>query len=478
MLAPKPESTHELGRPLIVDHDINFLASLIGHPKAEQIKPHTTTSGKQAQLIITNPKNRIVAIFINIQLPDNYSLSVIRCAHLCRPSVPIFFLREIGQEMPWTDKEVHKLGISEVIVKPVQYHDLLARFSAPSLLFDAVKLLDEGSADQDDTVDDATLSDDSEFVPIRAINFVSGTKSFFNVYVRVGDRRYLRILHAGDAFSPDRVIQYVHKGVIHFYLKKTGQEQYIRYCDKLASTLISKRQPIEMTHVALTLNHGEETIKFLERNGVSESHLKHAEAYVTNVSQLVKSTGMDKLSIFKDFLEDIVAYEHGVATALIAAILGKHFHFDSQMSSRILGLASLFHDIGLIQMEPELRSENMSLIPDDLLEKYKTHPLIGAQILDRVRGIESSVGNAIAWHHGRRNRAGFPKLIEGGMINRVAELVGISDEFVKLIAESKKIPILNPYVEMEKTVFEGFSYPIVDAFRKVFMQNPWAKYVA
>lgn len=477
-MAPKSESIHELGRPLIVDPDIDFLASLIGHPKAEQIKPHTTTSGKQAQLIITNSKNRIDAIFLNVQLPNHYSLSVIRCAHMSRPAVPIFLLRETGQEMPWTDKEVQKLGISEVIVKPVTYPELLAKFSAPSLLFDVRRLGDEDNVDDNDAVGDESSSGDSKFVPIRAINFVSGTKSIFNVYVRVGDGRYLKILHAGDVFSPDRVLRYVGKGMTHFYLKKTSQEQYIRYCDKLASALISKKQPIGLTHVTLTLSHGEETIKFLQRSGISESNLKHAEAYVTNVAQLVKSAGMDKLSIFKDFLQDVVAYEHGVATTLIAAILGQQFHFDSQMSNRILGLASLFHDVGLIQMDPVMRSENMSLIPDELLEQFKTHPLIGAQLLDKVRGIESSVGNAIAWHHGRRNRAGFPKLIEGGMINRVAELVGISDEFVKLIAESKKIPSLNPYVEMEKRVLEGFSHPIVDAFRKVFMQNPWAKYVA
>lgn len=472
ILISPPEAASELAGPLIVDSDINFLASLLGHPKAELIRPITATSGKQAQLLITNSKKKIAAIFVNIELPDHYSLSVICCAQLSRPAVPIFLLLESGQEMPWSRLELRKLGISEVIEKPVQYHELLARFSAPRLFFDVKEAPDE----DDQGVE--IQGNDSEFVPIRAMNFISGTESFFSVYVRVGDGRYLKILHAGDEFSLKRVRQYMWRGVTHFYLRKAAQEQYVRYCDKLASTLLSKKQPVELTHVALTLNHGEETMKFLQRSGINELHLKHAAAYVTNVTQLVKSTGMDKLPIFKEFLEDVASYEHGVATTLIAAILGQQFHFDSQMSNRILGLASLFHDIGLLRMDPKLHSGDMSLMSNDELEIYKTHPLIGAQMLDKVRGLAPAVGNAVAWHHGRRNNAGFPKLLEGGMMNRVAELVGISDEFVRLIEKSKIHRSLNPYVEMEKTVFEGFSRPIVEAFRKIFMKSPWAKYIA
>ncbi len=452
---------------LIVDPDPNFLETLASDPASKPNPAFLTSSGKEAQLKLADLTQPLAGVFVNPKTARPSGFSVIRFAHQYRPTMPIFIIYDDSPGV--SDEDLQRLPVQQVIPKPLSYSQLMSFVSAPELFFDP-KAAIEANKSADKTGVELT-TEDTGFLPIRADDFVAGTKSFFDLYVRLGPGKYVKILQAGDDFSPDRLNNYLKKGVTHFFLKKEAQEKYLGYCDHLVNAALKSTKVRIEAKVALTLNHGEETLSFLKNQGLSDTNLQYASSYVTNVKSLVDQLAPEKNDLLKGFLADLAAYEHGVGTSMIAAMLCKPLEIGADHAVQIIGMASLLHDVGLYRMDAAIRTEDESKMTPDQRGVYRTHPAIGSQMLRGIRGVDPAVIQAVAQHHERRNKRGFPARVGVGLINRVAEIVGISDEFSRLIDKSKTTPSLNILQEMELNVFDGFSAPVIEAFRSIFFRH-------
>jgi HD-GYP domain-containing protein (c-di-GMP phosphodiesterase class II) len=78
---------------------------------------------------------------------------------------------------------------------------------------------------------------------------------------------------------------------------------------------------------------------------------------------------------------------------------------------------------------------------------------------------------AVGQHHERRNGKGFPNKLRSGNINIVAEIIGISEEFIQLLIRAKKDPSIQVMKKMEKRL-DGFSHSTVTSFRFFFGKCP------
>ena len=454
--------------PLIVDPDLSFLNSMKQDPKAQQIPPVIAEQGKKAQLLLANPTQNFAAVFVNPFVSDPHGFSVIRFAHLHRPAIPIFILYD--KESPISDEDMKKLAVQKAFPKSMGYAEI-ARLIAPhTLYFDPSAAIEEAKANSD-LIGKEITADDSTFLSIRADNFLSGSKSFFDIYVRLSQNHYVKILQAGEDFSPQRIAQYLNKGVTHFFLRKEAQERYLGYCDQITAAIIKNDKISAEVKVSQTLNHGQETMNFLKGNGISESNLEYANNFISNVQNLTTQLNPEKHDFLKTFMADLAAYEHGVGTAMIASLLINPLKIGAAQPVKIIGIGSLLHDIGLYKMDPALKDEVESKMTPEQIQIYQTHPTVGAEMLGRIKGIDPVVVQAVSQHHERRNKTGFPMRLGTGYINRVAEIIGISDEFTRLIKKQKDDPKIDIQKLMELTIYEGFSNYIVDAFKFVFFSH-------
>ena len=310
---------------------------------------------------------------------------------------------------------------------------------------------------------------DDAYVSIRAQDFLAGSKSFFDVYVRLASGKYLKLLQAGDSFTPDRLDNYIQKGVTHFYIRKEAHEEYVKYCSTLSSAVVKAKHLSTDIKTTQTLNHGEEVMKFLGSQGVTPELLAHATQFIGNVRELVQQIKPGQQDLLGSFLSDVSAYEHGVATSMLAGILAHVIEIRMEKTVHIVGMAALMHDIGLTILPKELAHENLSLMTDAQKERYKIHPALGADILRDMDGVDPAAIQAIEQHHMRpTGETGFPQKAEAGQITRVAEIIGICDEFNRYLAIARETPEFNVLAELEKNVFPAFSRQVLYAFRSAF----------
>jgi len=451
---------------LIVDNDLAYLESLSQHPASARMRPVVANGLQEAQAMIADASVVYSGIFINLAFRAQDVIMLIRFCHTNKIGIPIVLMYESATP-PLTRRIVDRLAVHDLVKKPFGYDELVAIIEPVVKGFDG----DGAVASVADNLQAGEMASvqDSEFTPIMAGNFISGKRSFFDLYVKIGENRFLKILRSGDTFTPERIESYLKKGVKHFFLRKDAQSTYLGYCDHLTEALLNSKLVPTKVKANQVLNLGQETIGFMSARGVSDKTIRHAIEYSVMVKNLVHQPEFRAVDTVRDFVDDLASYEHGVATAIVASLMLRTEWKPAERLYRVVSLAGMFHDIALKDVLPQESEDDPALLktPQER-ELLNNHPLKSAEIMSKVKGMDPAVCEVIAQHHERRCGKGYPNRYSLGHILPLTEVVAISDEFVRRLARVARGEKFDPILDMMNTVFGHFSYDVVKKFLRVF----------
>lgn len=106
----------------------------------------------------------------------------------------------------------------------------------------------------------------------------------------------------------------------------------------------------------------------------------------------------------------------------IAEKLGK-----SEKEQQDIYYLGLLHDIGKIGI-PDGIINKTSRLSDEEYEVIKTHPVIGAEILENISELPELALGA-RWHHERYDGKGYPDHLKGDEIPEMARIIGVADAY-------------------------------------------------
>lgn len=462
----KTQPQIDFGRLLFVDPDEVFLRRIQSDKKAETTAPICARIGSEAIQALINFEVEIAAVFVSLKIQGPDAPSIIRACHQHRRGTPIFILSET-EDCGLTREQMDQMGLQRVQTKNFDYTELARQFLPPETLLDLSETLQKGSQEQSGTVVENL---DKEFFPIRASTFFSGSKSFFDLYVRLDSGKYLKILKSGDTFSPERLESYTKKGVTHFYSKASVESDYMAFCDKILGAVINSKDLKPTVKIEQSFQQGERTIDFITRRlQLNGETAQFAMAYVDKLMAMVKNLNLEKQSrLIKDMLKTSAHFDHQLGTVAIASLIARRHNFESDKSLRVVGMSALLHDIGLTGMPPEFLHEDESRMTPEQIKLFHEHPQRGAKILQDLRGIDPVVPQTVALHHRRRDGSGFPNKSGLGLsqISITVEVVGIADELIRFLSST---PPTDPqYKEkMNVHVFTHFSLEIRESLMTI-----------
>lgn len=446
---------------LIVDPDEEFLKAF-DKENWGTVDVHTAAERKAAQLKIADRKVFFTALCVNATVCDPFAIPLVRFAKVHRPATPLYLLTE-DDPAELRGGLVDELRVENLFVKPVKPKDLINNVF-PYTLFEMEKIVD--LARQDQTAADTTLNaEDAKMHAISAKDFLCGSKSFFDVFVRLASGKYLKLLKAGDQFDASRVKAYLQKGVTHFYMKKEAQEVYLQYCDKITEKLLAEVSVPMDIKVDQVMNFGKETMDYLQDRGFNEMTVQTAQQFVKHAGSLASQL---KSGVLDSFLNQIALANHGSGTLMILSLLMESLGYKDRKTTEVIALGGLFHDIGLMKMPEKFQDEQADDWTEAELAEFHRHPIVGEQILKDIRRINPLVPQVVLQHHERRTKNGFPHQLGPGAISPVSEMIGISETFNQLIRRAAQNPQLDPVKEMERNHFDSFSFPVMEAFQKIF----------
>ncbi len=463
---------------LIIDPDMDFYESLKGDPLYKDIPFTHVNSGSEAQKLLKEEKDRFNSCLISPEVTNPSGAAVVRFSLSFQPTLPIYIIESLNTELDETI-DTNKLGIQGKISKPFNLKILKEKLGPVIDFLDTESIMKNVSTV--DKVGEELENTDIEFRPIKAELFVSGSKSLFDIYVRLRKEKFIKIVQGGDVFDVERVIDYLKKGITHFFIRKEALESYVQYCDRLTGVIAKNNQLANDKKIGFLFNQGEVTLNAMLDMGVDNDSLVHAQKYFKNTCQL-----MSKISEEDDFLSTILkemgGFEHSSAIVIVSSIVAKASGIETNKSLEALGLASLLHDIGMMASvkkgnDPYSEEEAKLFNEDEVFEKIMSkkiygdeknmyeemffgHAARGAAQLEKIKGVPSLVPQIIRQHHALLEKELKRSTLKGGTIHPLAEIIEISDLFVRSMHKfSNAQGVPNKRLIMEDLMGKVMEYP-------------------
>ncbi|MBI3317183.1 MAG: HD domain-containing protein [Candidatus Omnitrophica bacterium] len=140
---------------------------------------------------------------------------------------------------------------------------------------------------------------------------------------------------------------------------------------------------------------------------------------------------------------------HSVNCVILTSLIGQDLGYESE-KLEILAVATLLHDIGMVKMFDLVNSPvKFSKKEREELEKHSVH---GAEIIDQLQDIDSSVRDAILQHHEDDDGMGYPSHLKEKGINELASVIHVADVYEALSHPRPYRNAMLPHAAIKETV--------------------------
>jgi putative nucleotidyltransferase with HDIG domain len=136
-----------------------------------------------------------------------------------------------------------------------------------------------------------------------------------------------------------------------------------------------------------------------------------------------------------------------------------------------LRAAALLHDIGKIAVPEYIISKPGKLTPDEF-QKMKIHPVVGAEILERVR-FPFPVAPIVRAHHEKWDGTGYPAGLKGEEIPLGARILSVVDCLDALASDRqyrKALPLSEAMAIVERDSGKAFDPQIVEILKRKYVE--------
>ena len=164
--------------------------------------------------------------------------------------------------------------------------------------------------------------------------------------------------------------------------------------------------------------------------------------------------------------KDHTTHDHLQRVRVYATEVAKELKIDPQ-EMEALQAAALLHDIGKLAIPEHIISKPGRLTPEEF-EKMKIHPVVGAEILERVR-FPYPVVPIVRAHHEKWDGSGYPFGLRGEQIPMGARILSAVD-FLDAMASDRQyrraIPMKDVILRLQEQSGKSFDPKVVDVLRR------------
>ena len=184
---------------------------------------------------------------------------------------------------------------------------------------------------------------------------------------------------------------------------------------------------------------------YLQRLEAEKAHAEMEKQHAEDVAQLHLRT-IEALALAIE-AKDHTTHKHLQRVRVFGTEIARILGFSAD-EIEALRAAALLHDIGKLAVPEHIISKPGRLSPEEF-EKMKIHPMVGADILERV-AFPYPVAPIVRSHHERWDGTGYPQGLKGDQIPRGARVLSAVDCLDALASHRQYRPALPLEVAMEK----------------------------
>lgn len=320
----------------------------------------------------------------------------------------IFFCLMTGFSEIMESKAAYEIGASEFMLKPFEGSDLIHMFS---------------------NADNKTIENlSSNYCTIAIDQFITGSKTPTDVFVRLSDQKYILIARKGTELDQDRVKNYKNKGLTEFHVKKEDFSYYVDINIKLSKAAAQSNLHKEKK-VHLMKHTSEILLEDCMINGLSKEKFKESQQIVENVVNLISEDEDAADTLVSLAAHSKQTFSHSVAVSLVSCMIARALEWKSPSTMFRLSVGALMHDIGKKEISKKILDKKRSQRTFEETEIYESHPIRGKDILSSMPWVPSEVIQICLHHHESITGKGFPMGLRRNRIHPLALIVSLANTF-------------------------------------------------
>jgi response regulator RpfG family c-di-GMP phosphodiesterase len=460
---------HMALKVLIADPNTDFLKAAKANMLNSGFEVELANNGKDAQ--ITFSKEKFFAVVINIDLQNYSAMQFLKFVKSNRATEKLILYNcseEKLLELEIEKDSLLKMGVTEVLPNTPAPQDIKKILEGHQSLQDIVTNLPKKDGISEEQL---VESQDAQYTSIHIDDFYSSKNVLFDVFIKLGSNKYLKILHTGDTFSKERLDKYKNeKNVSLLYILSSDRQKLIQWNNFVYQKLVSNNKVDASAKVNLARASTESLVEDLFVEGLRPQMVDQAKSLCQTTFQLVeKEKGLYKVLREMQTL-DPNAYNHAFMVGLFCGMVAKQFDWKSQNIFETFAMASLLHDIGKVRFPKDMIGKNPSELSIEQQAIFRTHPQLSVDILESSPMISQAVKQIILQHHETSNGSGYPFGLKDSNLLVASKIMIFVNEFVDLITQEKISPLEGVRkILTDKEKCKRYNGQVLENFTKIFV---------
>lgn len=305
----------------------------------------------------------------------------------------------------------------------------------------------------------------TSFLPIYLQTLMVGEKLSFNLYVKVGatdqqEVHFLPFLEGEEVLEQSWVEVLERLGIDRFYFQRQDLERVIAYLNNHLLLFDFHRQNLPKEKILVLVEHLNFSLYRAFNSQNLGRHIQLAQGQVERLVQVLQKNITSLKLVWELLYRNYNLYNHSINVCLLGIALMLFLH-KSRHDSLILGLACLFHDLGMSRIPEDLldRRERLSAVE---LEALKKHPYLGYQMLKECESIPPEVLQLVQEHHESADGSGYPQGLPLGHQHPWTRIIHLVDAYDGLTGHRPGRQPLSPFAALKalqsQTGLKGSSF--------------------
>ncbi len=454
---------------LLASPDKEWIAGARQVLEDKMFEVETASKGKEAQLLLYSKKqsDAYFAAIIHNDLKDHSGVQVIRYIKKNYPNLFIIVLLDQEDEII-NESYYIKLAIHSILRPPFDVKVIADLLESGQSVSDMMKALPkkEGTSNEEEV-----SLNDNKFSQVKIDELYTTRAILFDVFIRLSENKYIKILHRGDSFSNERIEHYKkNKNIQHLYFLNSDRRKYLKFLNSMAKKAVETTKLSTNSKVRMLTNLSAKILEEVSTEGMRPQVIEQGKEICENICTFIeKQDDLYKLLVEFDSF-DPKNLSHAFSVTLFATSLIKQFEWQSTSTLKTAALACLFHDIGKIKLPVDLQQKRPEQMNEEELKEYKKHSEHGVLLLEGKPAINNSVKQMILQHHEYCNGSGFPFGIKGSSISVMSNILCLANDFVHLLIDQNLKPSKAlKHILASKDLFSKYHPLVLENFIKTFV---------
>ncbi|WP_372651772.1 HD-GYP domain-containing protein [Halobacteriovorax sp.] len=311
---------------------------------------------------------------------------------------------------------------------------------------------------------------------VRLSYFLRFNKVLCDVFIKINEDKYIKVLKKDDFYSRDDLHKYREKNIKFLYIQS---EDYDEFGTSLAETpFLIEDKNLDPEYVDdAVINTLDIVHEMVLESGLTDEVINLVDYTVYQIeSNLENDRVLDRLLSLlknrKDYLLD-----HSYMIAYFSNAICSFMEWDSEEIRKKLSYASILQDVCLsdakMALTINLQKAEMADYTRDQIEHYKSHPQQVANIVRENDSIPINVDEILLSHHENPEGNGFPRALSHHRVTQLSALFIVAHSFVDELyrEEFDLTQIPNILIRMEDRFAKGNYRKPMEGLLNVFQSS-------